>query len=95
MKVYCETYGCTMNKWDSEIMCGIAKKYGHEIVEVLDEADFVVINTCAVKGATYRRMLWRIKELEKMGKPMVVAGCLPRIDGAAVSSTGFKGQMVS
>ncbi|MEM2192762.1 MAG: tRNA (N(6)-L-threonylcarbamoyladenosine(37)-C(2))-methylthiotransferase, partial [Candidatus Hadarchaeales archaeon] len=95
MRVYCETYGCTMNKGDSEIICGIATKCGHEVVEKLDEADMVIINTCVVKGATYRKMLRRIEELKKTGKDVLVAGCLPLVDGEAMRKLGFGGQTIS
>jgi|Deesub1362B_J571_1020462.scaffolds.fasta_scaffold07489_1 MiaB-like tRNA modifying enzyme len=75
-KVYLETYGCTMNQADSDIIRGIISKR-HEISD-LDEADIVVINSCGVIEFTERKILKRIEEL-KRDKKVVVAGCLPRI----------------
>jgi MiaB-like tRNA modifying enzyme len=89
MKIYCETYGCTMNRADSETMLGLAVKAGHEPVASLEDADLVVVNTCAVKGITYRKVLRRLMELKKSnGKGLVVAGCLPLIDPDSIKKIG-------
>lgn len=80
MKVYMETYGCTMNQGDSEIMLGKLEESGHEVVDKIKEADLVVLNTCAVKRPTLNRVLHRIKELKNSDKKLVIGGCLPLID---------------
>lgn len=96
MRVYCETYGCTANRGDTEIMLGQIAAAGHEVVSSLDEADVVVINTCAVKGTTHRRMLRRLRELRNSnGKRVVVAGCLPLIDLASVEEIGTFAGIIS
>ncbi len=84
MKVYVETYGCTANKGDTELILGQLKQAGIPFTKNLDEADVVILNTCAVKGVTYRRMLSRIQFLRESGKRVVVAGCLPLIDPKSV-----------
>ena len=38
--------GCSKNQVDTEIMIGIMKKSGYKIVNVLEKADIIVINTC-------------------------------------------------
>jgi MiaB-like tRNA modifying enzyme len=88
MRVYVETYGCTANRVDAEIMMGLAEAAGHEIVETPESADILILNTCAVKGTTYRRMLHRIEQLGRNGKKLIVAGCLPLIDPKAIQRTG-------
>lgn len=87
MRVYCETYGCTSNRVDAEIIRGLLTDHGHELVDSLAEADIAVVNTCAVKGTTYRRMLRRLAELRRI-KPLIVAGCLPLINLRAVEEMG-------
>ena len=87
MRIYCETYGCTSNRVDAEIIRGLLASHGHEFVDSLAEADIAVVNTCAVKGTTYRRMLRRLEELKRL-KPVIVAGCLPLIDLKAVEELG-------
>jgi len=88
MRIYCETYGCTSNRADTEIMLGLAENAGHEVVSDPTEADVVLINTCAVKGTTYRRMLGRLSNLLRTNKRIIVAGCLPLIDPKAVADVG-------
>lgn len=80
MKVYLETYGCTANKSDSELILGQLACLGWSLTSNLEEADLVIVNTCAVKGVTYRRMKSRLQELKRLGKKVLVAGCLPLID---------------
>ncbi|KAH7441858.1 hypothetical protein KP509_03G059000 [Ceratopteris richardii] len=49
-KVYFESYGCQMNVNDLEIVLSIMKDAGYsQIVENADEADVILINTCAIR----------------------------------------------
>ena len=74
MKIYFETYGCTLNQADTDIMKGILVERGDAIVEKEGEADVLVLNTCTVKGPTENKIIARLKTLN--GKRVVVAGCL-------------------
>lgn len=71
-RAYLETYGCTLNQADSDILKALISKE-HELVESESEADVVIINTCTVKGVTENKILSRI---ESISKPKVVAGCM-------------------
>lgn len=85
VKVHIETYGCTMNQADSDIMRGIISQK-HELAEEGEEdADIVVLNTCGVIDFTERKILRRIEEL-KPDKKVVVAGCLPKISREKIES---------
>lgn len=86
MRVYIETYGCALNRGDSAIMATVLSERGHEITESLNEAEVVVINTCAVRLETEERMKQRIRELRRTGKRLVVAGCLAGALPATVSA---------
>lgn len=83
MKVYMETYGCWLNKGESQIMASILEKKGARLVKGVDEADVVVVNTCAVRGDTETKIIRRLGELErqrrKLGFRLVVAGCLVNV----------------
>ena len=83
MRVYFETYGCTMNRGDTEIMMGIAAR-DHEIVDDPSECDVVVINSCGVVQRTENKVMRRGKILRRRGKKVLIAGCLPRINFSAV-----------
>jgi|Deesub1362A_J573_1020465.scaffolds.fasta_scaffold00053_28 MiaB-like tRNA modifying enzyme len=77
-KVYIETYGCTSNQADSDIMRGIIKRY-FALSEEIEDSDVVIINSCGVVEFTERKIIKRAKELRKSGKKVILAGCLPRI----------------
>ena len=96
MRVYCETYGCTANRGDAELMLGQLAAAGHEVVQDPTKADTIIVNTCAVKGTTYQKMLRRLRELQDSdGKQVVVAGCLPLIDLASIEQIGSFAGIVS
>ena len=90
-----ETYGCTANRVDAEIMMGLAETAGHEIVDTPESADVLILNTCAVKGTTYRRMLHRMEQLGRNGRKLIVAGCLPLIDPKAIQRIGGFAAVIS
>jgi MiaB-like tRNA modifying enzyme len=72
-----------MNRGDTEIMRGIAAG-DHEIVEDPGECDVAVINSCGVVQRTENKVKRRSRALQSNGKKIVIAGCLPRINFAAV-----------
>jgi len=83
MKIYFETYGCTLNQADTDIMKGTLSGSGHEIVESENGADVIIVNTCTVKGATENKIIERLRALR--GRRVVVAGCLV-VNGRRVRS---------
>lgn len=96
MRIYCETFGCTMNRGDSELMLGRLAQAGHKITEKLEDANLVLVNTCAVKGPTQRRVLSRLEKLRQLdGKNIVVAGCLPLIDLKSIDRIGTFAGIIS
>ena len=74
MKFYIETYGCTANLGKLAGSGRALQEMGH-ISSSLDEADAVIVNTCAVTEKTERKILRRLSLLQ--GERLVVAGCLP------------------
>ena len=87
MKIHVEGYGCSMNISETEMIKGHAVSNGFELSSESD-ADFLVINTCAVKEQTDTNMIRRIKELnfvaEKNNSQLIVFGCLPKINPAVI-----------
>ncbi|MEM2347680.1 MAG: tRNA (N(6)-L-threonylcarbamoyladenosine(37)-C(2))-methylthiotransferase, partial [Sulfolobales archaeon] len=78
MKVYIETYGCALNKADSSLMKALLLNRGHEVLENLNDADVVVINTCTVRMDSEERILKRLRQLVKIlnGRKLVITGCM-------------------
>ena len=52
MKVFIESYGCTFNQADGQIIAGNLQANDIDIVDNIDEADIVIVNTCYVKLPT-------------------------------------------
>ena len=48
-RAYVETYGCQMNISDGELMQGVLADGGYTIVDSPEEADVVLVNTCAIR----------------------------------------------
>ncbi len=74
MKFYIETYGCTANLGNSQDLARALQEMGH-IPTSLDEADAIIVNTCAVTEKTERKIVRRLSLLQ--GERLIVAGCLP------------------
>ncbi len=67
--VYIETYGCSLNVADGELMAGLLSQAGYRIVGNPDHADLVVLNSCTVKDGTFRNFEKRLRELA--ARPLV------------------------
>jgi tRNA-2-methylthio-N6-dimethylallyladenosine synthase len=79
--VFIETYGCQMNEADSELMFGLLRHRGYQVAESAEEADVVLLNTCAVRERAEERVFGRLGWLKalKDRRPEVVlgvAGCM-------------------
>ena len=61
--IYIETYGCQMNFADSEIVASLLQKEGHSVVTDIEQADYVLINTCAIRDNAEQRIRKRLREL--------------------------------
>jgi threonylcarbamoyladenosine tRNA methylthiotransferase CDKAL1 len=79
-KVWVEGYGCSASMADSEMIRGLLKSAGYEVAAKQSEGALNLIVTCSVKDATEHKMVGRIKSLTESGKPLVVAGCLPKAE---------------
>ena len=84
--VWIEAYGCSANIADSEIISGLLKSQGYNIVNLIEDADLNIIVTCSVKDSTEHKMLHRIKKLTSYNKPIIVAGCLTKTEREKIES---------
>ena len=48
-KFYIRTYGCQMNEHDTEVMAGIFMALGYEPTDRPEEANVILLNTCAIR----------------------------------------------
>jgi MiaB-like tRNA modifying enzyme len=84
LKYYLETYGCSLNAADSDIMVGRLEAIEGQRVRDINKADLILLNTCGVKEPTEDKIVHRLEELSQVDTPIVVAGCLPKISLARV-----------
>jgi len=76
--IYIETYGCSANQNNSEIIAGILTRAGFNIIISEKDADIAIINTCIVKGKTLQKMFSRIENVSR-NKRVIVTGCMADI----------------
>ncbi len=86
------TFGCQMNKHDSERLEEVLSGAGGELVASVDEADLVVLNTCSVRDKAEQKIRSEVGRLSvlKRRRPelvLVVAGCMARQHGAGIIRT--------
>ena len=80
-RVYIETYGCQMNVSDSELMSGILTRNGYEMVDRLENANVVLLNTCAIRENAEEKVLNRLVHLHHRKRRQLdlvlgVCGCM-------------------
>ena len=76
MQTYIKTYGCTLNRADSDIMASMIEAAGIGIAASEEDADTIVLNTCTVKKQTEQKILYTLDRLVEAGKRVVVTGCM-------------------
>jgi tRNA-2-methylthio-N6-dimethylallyladenosine synthase len=89
-KVFIKTYGCQMNVYDSDRMSDALSRDGYVATDAVEEADFVLLNTCHIREKAAEKVyseLGRLRDLKKAraseGREMVigVAGCVAQAEG--------------
>jgi tRNA-2-methylthio-N6-dimethylallyladenosine synthase len=86
-RVYIETYGCQMNVADSELMFGVLGREGYVRAEDPQDADIMLVNTCAVRDNAEQRVIGRMGELQRYkrnGSVLGVVGCMAQRLGPAL-----------
>ena len=74
------TLGCAKNQVDSEVMIGVLKNYGYELVQDLSSADVAIVNTCGFLQSAVKESIdciLDVAEYKKNGRlrNLIVAGC--------------------
>ena len=90
------TYGCQMNVHDSEYLAGIMDDLGYTSTLEMDEADVIIVNTCAIRENAHNKaegMLGRIKHLKEEKNDEVVVifcGCMAQEEGLVKKINKYK-----
>lgn len=85
-KYYIRTYGCQMNEHDSEVMGGILSAMGFTATDQTDDADIILLNTCAIRENAENKVFGEIGHLKtlKRHNPDVIlgiCGCMSQEEG--------------
>ncbi len=90
MKVYIDSYGCTFNKADGQIMAGVLLENEIDLVDSIEEADVIIVNTCYVKLPTENKVVYKIQKLQEdfPDKKVIVSGCMVEIDPEKLEKIG-------
>lgn len=86
---YVETLGCPKNQVDSDKLIGTLLADGMVAVESADEADLVVVNTCAFIDEARRESIDTILSLDEQRREssrLVVTGCMAERYGAELAA---------
>ncbi|MBF0197665.1 MAG: tRNA (N6-isopentenyl adenosine(37)-C2)-methylthiotransferase MiaB [Planctomycetes bacterium] len=78
--IYIETYGCQMNEYDSELVKTILHENHHDLHGAEEDADVILLNTCAVRENAFNKIFSRVgnlKHLRRSHKVKVgILGCM-------------------
>lgn len=78
-KLFIESYGCSMNFSDSEIVASILQNEGFNTTQNLEEADLVLVNTCSIRDKaeqTVRKRLEKYNAVKRDVNPKMKVGVL-------------------
>jgi tRNA-2-methylthio-N6-dimethylallyladenosine synthase len=83
-KLHLITYGCQMNEYDSERVAGLLRDERYELTETAQDADLILLNTCAIREKCEDKVFSRLGELKhlKRERPHVligVMGCMAQL----------------
>ena len=85
------TYGCQMNVHDSERLSGLLEVAGYTAAAEGEDADVVVLNTCAVRENADNRLYGNLGHLKPVkdrtpGMQIAVGGCLAQKDQGLITT---------
>ena len=80
-RVFVETYGCQMNVADSDLIGSVLAGAGYAAARSAEDADVIVVNTCAVREKAEDRVIARAAELgalkrRRPGTVLAIVGCM-------------------
>jgi tRNA-2-methylthio-N6-dimethylallyladenosine synthase len=87
-KYFIKIFGCQMNENDSEILAGILESLDYQPAARIEEADLIVINTCAVRAKPEQKvaaLLGKLQDLKREKKDLLIAvgGCMTQQEEVA------------
>ncbi len=87
--IFLTTFGCQMNKADSELALGLLFEKGFQMARNEANADIILFNTCSVRQHAEDRVYSRLAQLKthktrRPGLVIGVLGCMAQKEGEAI-----------
>ncbi len=89
-RLFIKTYGCQMNVYDSERMADVLRPLGYAATGTVEDADFVILNTCHIREKAAEKVyselgkLRQMKEARDGAMTIAVAGCVAQAEGEEI-----------
>ncbi len=85
MRAHVLTYGCQMNEYDTLTIQSELVSGGHELVDAAQDAELILLNTCAVRGKPVEKVVSLLGDLRKerrRGRDLTIGlmGCLAQLE---------------
>ena len=85
-KHFIQTYGCQMNEHDTEAIIGILEELGFSAASSKEEADIIILNTCAIRENAENKVfgeVGRLMSLKRTNPDLILAvcGCMSQEEG--------------
>jgi len=92
-KYFVRTYGCQANERDSETICGILEQLKYSRANSEEDADIIVLNTCAIRENAHDKVFGEVGSLKQLKENnpnliVCVCGCMVQQDGAVEKLLG-------
>lgn len=90
MKYHIQSFGCQMNVYDAKSLMGLLNAAGHEFTSNPDEAEMILLNTCAIREGAEVRVRGRVGQLKRlkdrgMLRYLGVCGCMGQKEGSRLT----------
>jgi tRNA A37 methylthiotransferase MiaB len=79
VRVFIEEAGCNRRKLDVKTIRTYLESNDYELVSNPEDADKILVTTCAFKKMEENESIYRLRHFRKYGSKMIVYGCLPDI----------------
>lgn len=92
MKICVFTYGCRVNKYESDAISRLLREKGHTVVDELEYADVYIVNTCAVTAEAERKSRQSVSRIKKLNPNarIIICGCASQKDREKFQKDGVK-----
>jgi tRNA-2-methylthio-N6-dimethylallyladenosine synthase len=88
-KFFIQTYGCQMNRYDSQRIERVLRPHDYVLTDHIETADLILLNTCSVRDKAEQKVYsalgnWREIKKRRDGVIIGVGGCVAQQEGESL-----------